>query len=295
MQTLLSGKNANGGPHINVDEQIETGTTNIQIKESDFKKDYTRPQTRGDTAGRPSTQSRQGARRNPNTRKGLHQKHLSTELAPQSQVGAGTQFNWRAKDPAKGPQDSASAKDLRPGARELKAKLGRQADAAKDYAFQGGHVHVPRKFARRRARGVSFNSTGKGLNDRAEDAPGPGPQVNSLVYDKATLEAEKEKERLRGQRAGEQPDRQAEPLLAADAAADDRLRVGDISDQRPNTKQVTFRNANAASMNQAGAQDNIQYVGPAPASQAHGGALGDQKPLHDAPPQEPAKSGTLSR
>ena len=42
MQTLLSGKNATG-PNINVDEQIETGTTNIQIKDSDFKKDYTRP------------------------------------------------------------------------------------------------------------------------------------------------------------------------------------------------------------------------------------------------------------
>lgn len=79
MQTLLSGKNTNGGPHINVDEQIETGTTNIQIKDSDFKKDYTRPQTRGDTTGKPSTHSMNSSQRELRSRKGLHQKNLSTQ------------------------------------------------------------------------------------------------------------------------------------------------------------------------------------------------------------------------
>ena len=72
MQTLLSGKNATAGPNINVDEQIETGTTNIQIKDSDFKKDYTRPQTRGDTTAKPSTQSMNSSRRDLRSRKGLH-------------------------------------------------------------------------------------------------------------------------------------------------------------------------------------------------------------------------------
>ena len=75
--------------------------------------------------------------------------------------------------------------------------MSRKAEATKDYAFQEGHIHVPRKFARRHARGVSFNSTGKALNERAEDLPGAGTQANNFIYDKATLEAEKERERRR--------------------------------------------------------------------------------------------------
>lgn len=72
MQTLLSGKNTTAGPNINVDEQIETGTTNIQIKDSDFKKEYTRPQTRGDTTAKPSTQSMNSSQKDLRSRKGLH-------------------------------------------------------------------------------------------------------------------------------------------------------------------------------------------------------------------------------
>ena len=177
-----------------MDEQIETGTTNIQIKDSEFKKDYTRPQTRGDTTGKPTTHSMNSSRRDLRSRKGLHQKHLSTQLSRNAKMTASNQINVRMKGSAPGMQDSASEQRPAANKRSSKTKMSQKADPAKDY--QAGLVHVPRKFARRHARGVSFNSTGKGLGDRVEELPSPRPQVNSLVYDKATLEAEKERERL---------------------------------------------------------------------------------------------------
>ena len=96
-----------------------------------------------------------------------------------------------------GVHDAASEKFGRPGARDLRARNSRKLDAGKEYGADFRPIHVPRKFARRHARGASFNSAGKGLNDREEDLPSARRQVNSLIYDKATLEAEKEKERLR--------------------------------------------------------------------------------------------------
>ena len=95
-----------------------------------------------------------------------------------------------------GARESASEKYGRPGVREFKAGNSRKLDAGKENGADFRPVHVPRKFARRHARGASFNSAGKGL-DREEDLPSANRQVNSLIYDKATLEAEKEKERQR--------------------------------------------------------------------------------------------------
>jgi hypothetical protein len=113
----------------------------------------------------------------------------------------------------------------------------------------GGHIHVPRKFARKHARGISFNSTGKTINDRDDESSMNRPHVNSLVYDKATLEAEKEQERLRKEKERLM---QSEPLIMyqgnphfmsgpmnADGAA---ILNQNINNNRPNTKQVTFRN-----------------------------------------------------
>ena len=141
-------------------------------------------------------------------RKGLHQKNLSTQIAPTSDH----QFNLKMKNPAKGGQDSGSDMYNRTGGRGSKSKASGINDAGKDYAFQGGPIHVPRKFARKHARGASFNSTGKGLNDREEEAP--PAVVRTYVYDKATLEAEKERERRRKQLGGNESNELSEPYLA---------------------------------------------------------------------------------
>lgn len=100
-------------------------------------------------------------------KKGLHQKHFSTQIAPASD----NQFNLKMRNSVKGGQDSGSETFNRTGGRGSKSKASGINDAGRDYAFQGGPIHVPRKFARRNARGVSFNSTGKGLNEREEEAP----------------------------------------------------------------------------------------------------------------------------
>lgn len=52
------------------------------------------------------------------------------------------------------------------------------------------HIHVPRKFARRHARGISFNSTGKAMGDKENESSMSRPFIKPLIYDKATLEAE---------------------------------------------------------------------------------------------------------
>lgn len=241
------------------------------------------------------------SRKDLHARKGLHQKNLSTQLSQNAKPGTENQFNLKMKNAAKGMQDSASDKYDRTGARDLKAKMSRKAEAARDYPLQGGQIHVPRKFARRHARGASFNSTGKGLHDRADDIASPPPQVNSLIYDKATLEAEKEKERLRMQLVAQERQRNehSEPLLASNDEVAERLRenVADRSghsDQRPHTKQVTFRNANATRPGQKSrAQNNIQYIRPSYMNQTYGGAAGEPGELN-APSHEQTKSGTLS-
>ena len=82
------------------------------------------------------------------------------------------------------------------GNRYSKKSRAAQSTNANTSEFEG-NIHVPRKFAKKHVRGLSFNSTGKVFNDREEHSVGTTgyrnrPQVNSLVYDKATLEAEKE-------------------------------------------------------------------------------------------------------
>ena len=72
------------------------------------------------------------------------------------------------------------------------------------------HIHVPRKFARRHARGISFNSTGKALNDKENESSMSRPLIKPLIYDKATLEAEKEQERLKMER---ERNMQSEPVI----------------------------------------------------------------------------------
>jgi hypothetical protein len=74
----------------------------------------------------------------------------------------------------------------------------------------GQHIHVPRKFARRHARGISFNSTGKALNEKDTESSMSRPLIRPLIYDKATLEAEKEQERLRKER---ERNMQSEPVI----------------------------------------------------------------------------------
>ena len=116
------------------------------------------------------------------------------------------------------------------------------------------HIHVPRKFARRHARGISFNSTGKAINENG-DSSMSRPFIKPLVYDKATLEAEKEQERIRKER---ERNMQSEPVImnppgylvggahmgGESDGASMMLQAGSFSNtnnHRPATKQVTFR------------------------------------------------------
>lgn len=206
-------------------------------------------------------------------------------------MNADNQFNLKVRKTSKGGQESASEKYR--GGREFKTKMAHKA-AGKDYGSDAGHIHVPRKFARRHARGVSFNSTGKGLNEREEESPSAHRQVNSLIYDKATLEAEKEKERRKQLAQRTQPEEQSEPLLTnneQEQLLEDHLasRTG----ARPNTKQVTFRNAHGTRMNpRSRAQNNIAFIRPAHMNQTYG-PLSEAKQLN-ARLHEQTQSGTLS-
>jgi hypothetical protein len=166
------------GPKINVDEQIETGTTNIQIKDGDFKQEFKRPQTRGDAAGKAATHSMNSSRAALRGRRGLHQKQMSTQLAPTSD----NPFNLKSKNPSKGANEAGNPKNLRAGGRGSKSKASGINEKSKDY---GVPIHVPRKFAPKHARVTSFNSTGKGFRDRDEDLPGSIGQFQPQIYDKA--------------------------------------------------------------------------------------------------------------
>lgn len=90
-------------------------------------------------------------------------------------------------------------------------------------------------------RGVSFNSTGKALNERDDDSSMSHPyKKKGVIIDKATLEAEKEQERIKKER---ERNMQSEPVImnqgylgASQVESDGTSMIQPTFNNRPTTK-----------------------------------------------------------